>query len=560
MTRSQTASDALRIHYQQVYRWLRRHRILLVVAALLVTGQRTESHLGPGGGDPQAASPAVVTSPPARFTAVTPTRVMDTRVGSGALAAAGTTTLDLSASVPDDATAVTMTVTVTNTAGPGFVTVWPTGQNRPLASSINATNHGQTIANLVTVLLGTGKKVEFYSQTGADIVADLAGWFHASGASRAGRFTPLQSRALDTRVSQGALPSEGTVEIDLKNLPDLYEHTELIADATAVAVNLTMVDAPVGYWSLYPSDRGRPSTSNANVDTKGRVTATMAVVAVADASFKVFTQSGGHLVVDVLGYFTGDTAPEETKGLFVATAPTRLVDTRSGRRPVPNSSVTTNLDAFLAGTGYEPEMISALETNTTITETSGPGYFTVYPGGYPTVPSTSNLNAATAGTTVANHVTTPVTQGGVSIYTQSGGHVVVDITGFYLGEPVECWSCVPTREPRVGGSSDWYAPTPATIGAAWTTEAPVWSAPDAAIFELDAGIMLVALYHGVWRAHLVAGASSYLIEDSEYWNHIFTISCPDGLVALWAIVSTDYDDLNQPYYQEWRPLETEATC
>ena len=184
----------------------------------------------------------------------------------------------------------------------------------------------------------------------------------------------------------------------------------------------------------------------------------------------------------------------------------------------------------------------------------------MYPGRYPFVPPTSSLNATSSGTTVANHVTAPITQGGISIYTQSGGHVVVDVTGFYLGEPVECRSCLPRRDPRVGGSSDWYPATPATIGAAWTDELPVWFAPDAAVFELDEGIMVVGLYDGLWRAYLVSGAVTFTVNEETIWNHIFIVTCPDGLIGLWAIVSTDYNDIDHPYYQRWRERETEATC
>ena len=57
------------------------------------------------------------------------------------------------AGVPADAAAVTLNVTVTNPSAAGFVTVWPCGQPRPLASNLNYVA-GQSVPNLVLAKLG----------------------------------------------------------------------------------------------------------------------------------------------------------------------------------------------------------------------------------------------------------------------------------------------------------------------------------------------------------------------------------------------------------------------
>src|SRR5207237_22129 len=80
----------------------------------------------------------------AGYTPLTPARILDTRDGTGGfsspLGPGGS--LDLTVTgvggVPaSGVTAVVLNVTVTDTSAPSFLTVWPTGQPRPLASNLN---------------------------------------------------------------------------------------------------------------------------------------------------------------------------------------------------------------------------------------------------------------------------------------------------------------------------------------------------------------------------------------------------------------------------------------
>jgi alpha-tubulin suppressor-like RCC1 family protein len=72
--------------------------------------------------------------------------------------------------------AVALNVTVTGPTGPGFVTVWPCGQARPLASNLNFTA-GQTVPNAVLVKLGAGGAVCLYNSATTHLVVDVGGWF-----------------------------------------------------------------------------------------------------------------------------------------------------------------------------------------------------------------------------------------------------------------------------------------------------------------------------------------------------------------------------------------------
>ena len=89
--------------------------------------------------------------------------------------------------------AVSLNVTVVNPVGTGFVTVYPCG-DLPPTSSLNYTT-GQTVPNAVIAPVSANGEICLYSSTGADLLADINGWF-AAGAG----FAPLIRCACSTRV------------------------------------------------------------------------------------------------------------------------------------------------------------------------------------------------------------------------------------------------------------------------------------------------------------------------------------------------------------------------
>lgn len=117
------------------------------------------------------------------FTVVSPTRVLDTRNGTGGLAmpfGPGTIRpLDLSGSVPTGATSVLVNLTSTNSVDLSYITVWPDGYQQPVTSNLN-TRWGDTIADLASVAVAANRTVDIYNNAGnTDLVGDLAGYFTA---------------------------------------------------------------------------------------------------------------------------------------------------------------------------------------------------------------------------------------------------------------------------------------------------------------------------------------------------------------------------------------------
>jgi hypothetical protein len=81
--------------------------------------------------------------------------------------------------VPAAAGAVVANVTATASTGAGYITVYPTGQPRPLASNLNITHAGQTVANQVEGKLGSGSAISLFTSGGGHLIADVFGWFTA---------------------------------------------------------------------------------------------------------------------------------------------------------------------------------------------------------------------------------------------------------------------------------------------------------------------------------------------------------------------------------------------
>lgn len=126
-----------------------------------------------------------------QLTPLVPARLMDTRpgastidgqeAGAGALVSDGSVNLTVlnRGGVPASGVrAVVLNVTVTNPSAPGYLTVWPTSETRPLASNLNFIAN-QTIPNLVIAKVGSNGQVAFYNgSTGtSQVVVDVVGWF-----------------------------------------------------------------------------------------------------------------------------------------------------------------------------------------------------------------------------------------------------------------------------------------------------------------------------------------------------------------------------------------------
>ena len=275
---------------------------------------------------PASAGPAVDPGALKSFQSVTPRRLVDTRDGTGGLAApigAGCTMqLDLGvASVPAEASAVSLSVTALGSQ-PGFLTAFPCAAGRPDTSNLNTRAAGFPTPNLVVAIPDAQRRVCIFSLFEADVIVDLAGWWTEEGDQRLTTISPL--RAEDTRDDPGRPPVAANTwrTIPLASF--------IPADATAVVGNLTVTEPQAdGFLTAFPCGAPVPVASNLNF--RANESRAVAVVVGLDdaAQLCVFTSTAAHIVFDVSGYYSPAPQFGPVAGLQPITG-RRVADSRSG--------------------------------------------------------------------------------------------------------------------------------------------------------------------------------------------------------------------------------------
>jgi hypothetical protein len=128
-----------------------------------------------GGWFTDAANPAGG----ARFSPLTPNRILDTRSAGGAFGPGETRAVQVAGTpgVPAGASAVVLNATVTGPTERSWLTVWPTGVAQPGVSDLNWAA-GDTRANLVVAKLGPDGKVNVNNARGSThVILDVQGWY-----------------------------------------------------------------------------------------------------------------------------------------------------------------------------------------------------------------------------------------------------------------------------------------------------------------------------------------------------------------------------------------------
>jgi hypothetical protein len=404
-----------------------------------------------GTSPPSLASNAVVAGRGA-YQSLPPTRILDTRNGTGApkQPVGSNSSVDVkvtgTGSVPvNGVAAVVLNVTVTNTTASSYLTLWPTGFPRPLASNLNWAADN-TVPNLVEVAVGINGSVSIYNAYGSvDVIFDVAGYVLAPTASPGpdGRFNAVVPvRVLDTRTGTGAVKAPvgagKTITVQIGGMPGSNVPSSGVA---AVVLNVTVTNATgTSYLTVWPAGGVLPLASNLNFAV-GQTVPNRVVVQVgtgANAGKVSFYNASGNVdvIADVGGWFT-DTTSTAAGSLFVGVTPVRILDTRDGTGGVstplgPGATIAMQV----AGQGGVPPMTAAtpptaVVLNITVTGPSAPSYLAAWPDGTQQ-PLASDLNYV-AGQTVPNLVVVKVAADGkVDLFNAFGStQVVVDVVGWY---------------------------------------------------------------------------------------------------------------------------------
>ena len=246
---------------------------------------------------------------------INPVRLLESRTGldtvdgqqrgGGVRSAEAVTEVDVAgrAGIPADAGSVVLNVTVTEPAGPGFVTVYPCGEPRPLASSLNA-DRGATVANLVVSKIGVNGKVCLFNQSATHVVIDANGYFPAVTTYRS--INP--ARLLDSRAGSKTVDGQGAgggmVPLGTVTPVVVAGRAGVPADASTVVLNVTVTETQSpGFLTVYPCGIDPPLASNVNYEVGTTAPNAVIVKVGSSGSVCLFNSQATHLVVDVNGYF-----------------------------------------------------------------------------------------------------------------------------------------------------------------------------------------------------------------------------------------------------------------
>ena len=255
--------------------------------------------------------------------------------------------------------------------------------------------------------------------------------------------TPI--RLLDTRNSGTTLGDRGSLNLSIGGV-------SVPANATAVVLNVTAVnESTAGFFTVFPTGSALPLASNLNWVARETVPNLVSVGLGRGGNVTIYNGLGSaDAVVDLEGYYAPSSGG--SAGEFVPVVPARITDTRAGSGQANAGSTlgpATTLDVQVTGVGGIPASgVTAVVLNTTATNTTSDGFFTVFPKGA-SLPLASNLNWTT-GVTVPNRVMVPVGSGGkVSFYNGLGSaDLVVDVNGYFTdnsGTGASFVSLTPTR-------------------------------------------------------------------------------------------------------------------
>jgi hypothetical protein len=370
-----------------------------------------------------------------QYVAVTPTRVVDTRVAGNALHAGPLAnhtvyTLDLSAvtGVPLNESAYAFNVTAVHPTGAGNLRIGPACASPNPTTSIVNYQTGKDVANdlVVSNLVGglpCNKLLVYSDALGAsvsDVVLDLQGYF----SSTSGFVGVTPSRLADTRINLGGGPlSKNSVEAF-----QISGSGGVPAGATAVAINVTAVHPnALGNLRIYPNGQAIPSTSNINYIRGGDQAAFAIVKLPPSGKIDIYTDNANvNVTIDVFGYL-----PSTSN--VVTQTPVRVLDTRTTGGPLVNGAPRTITIGGATGSGVPANAKAVIVSLTAVHATGGTGIgnLRAYPGGT-TEPTVSNINYLGPTADVANMAIVPLGSGGTITLATEGStmNAVVDVVGY----------------------------------------------------------------------------------------------------------------------------------
>ncbi len=389
-----------------------------------------------------------------QFVSVTPCRVADTRnpVGEfGGPTMNGNTERDFpipqsACSIPDNAAAYSLNVTVAPSGSLNYLTIWPTGQQQPVASTLNSYD-GRIKANAAIVPAGTNGSVSVYVTDKTNVILDIDGYFVPANTSTLAFFPLTPCRVADTRGATGPLGGPTMQPNQTRIFPVLASSCDVPSSAQGYSLNMTVAPKhALGYLTLWPTGEPQPYVSTLNAPT-GTVVANAAIVpAGTSGAVSVFVTDQTDVIIDINGYFAPAASGQGPLSLY-SLVPCRVLDTR----PPHGSGLLYNaLPVNVLGSACSVPAAQAYVFNATVVTDSGPmGYLSLWPDaeGQPVV---STLNAYD-GAVTSNMAIVPTLNGDVDAYAFNPAWLIMDIFSYFA--PIQPLQVITTSLP--GGTANY---------------------------------------------------------------------------------------------------------
>jgi hypothetical protein len=369
------------------------------------------------------------------YVPITPTRFMDTRIGTG-----GTTgpvgsdkaiplAIEGKNGVPSaNVTAVAINLTAIGGSDSGYINAYPGGTSLPGTSNIDYAA-GQAIANFAIVPLGANGGIQLYNSGAGTVqlLADVAGYFTSDpSATGVTSYTPVNPvRVLDTRNGNGApeapLAAKTTLAVQIGGVDGIP------SSVSSVAISVGTVDETDGGFLEYWADGSSEPSPWSNIQFGTGAIQEFAIVPVgADGKIDIRSDQLGSanstdVFGDVVGYFAAGTTGEG----YRAVALTRELNTKPSDTPIASYGT---MSVPTTGWVTAPDVTPVVDL---VAIPADSGHLTVYPAGTGE-PNTSNVNYF-ADTNTEDLDLASTGDGDFDVYngTASATNIAVDLQGYF---------------------------------------------------------------------------------------------------------------------------------
>jgi hypothetical protein len=205
--------------------------------------------------------------------------------------------------VPADAQAYSLNFTVVPHTPLSYLTTWPTGQARPLVSTLNAPT-GAITANAAIVPAGANQSIDVFVTNQTDLVIDINGYFAAPATSGLSFYSVTPCRVSDTRSAAGTFGGPTLGPGETRTWPVPGSACGIPSSAEAYSLNATVVPpATLAYLTLWPAGGATPLVSTLNSFDASVVANAAIVPAGTNGSISSFVTDATDLILDISGYF-----------------------------------------------------------------------------------------------------------------------------------------------------------------------------------------------------------------------------------------------------------------